>query len=505
MKLAARLILITMLGVVTLLMLDTYLAIRHQSEQYRADMEQNARIVGDALKGMIEDAWRNRGAEQALLLIGEANQHEHLLRIQWKSPQQLGRLLAQVGGGAQDNSSSVSHVGLDEDGAECLITYVPISSAAPEMGAIELSERLSVLQRHNRATIDKAAILASEIFVISGGAVMLLGVWLVGKPLQQLSDKARRVGSGDLASPLQMHRRDELGRLALAMNEMCEHLLESQQHVQLEQQKRMEALEQLRHADRLRTVGKLAAGVAHELGTPLNTIAIRAEMIAEDPQAAGECQRHALIIHGQTKRMSNIVQELLAYARPRSLHKAPSDLVGIGEQVREFLTPLAARHGIDLRLSPQAGLPIAVVDAAQLQQVLINLVSNGIQAMPDGGWIEIGVRTRDVVPPAGVEATPGAYFCISVQDQGIGIPEKNLPHIFDPFFTTKDVGQGSGLGLSIVYGIVQEHGGWIGVTSEPGKGSCFCVYLPGADTADVASDENRDGGERSLETAPESP
>ena len=121
---------------------------------------------------------------------------------------------------------------------------------------------------------------------------------------------------------------------------------------------------------------------------------------------------------------------------------------------------------------------MAVVDADQLQQVLTNLIMNGIQAMPNGGSLTLEMWREHGEPPAGHGATPGEYFCVSVRDEGEGIPARNLKHIFDPFFTTKEVGKGSGLGLSIAYGIMEEHNGWIDVTSSRDREVVFACICP---------------------------
>ena len=121
---------------------------------------------------------------------------------------------------------------------------------------------------------------------------------------------------------------------------------------------------------------------------------------------------------------------------------------------------------------------IASVDPDQIQQVLTNLMVNAIQAMPDGGAVQVAIRRERARPPEDHEADQGDYFCIEVKDEGEGIPQEDLPHLFEPFFTTKEVGEGTGLGLSIAYGIVLEHGGWIDVASQPGQGSRFLAYLP---------------------------
>ena len=121
---------------------------------------------------------------------------------------------------------------------------------------------------------------------------------------------------------------------------------------------------------------------------------------------------------------------------------------------------------------------MARANSDEIQQVLMNLIVNALQAMPQGGTVEVSLRKAHKAHPQRVGASEGMWLCLSVRDDGEGISEEDLGHLFDPFFTTKDVGEGTGLGLSIAYGIVREHGGWIEVKSELGKGSCFYIYLP---------------------------
>ncbi len=488
MRLAARLVGALVLGIFVLLALDAYVSVQRETEQYRDDMIHDAQLLGDALKGLVYDIWRNRGSQQAQRLVRQANRHEQAVRIRWVSQATAFDSHPQLARDTFRHAEPVSFVAPDEQKLDRMYTYVAVSAADPDMGALELSEPMSVLVEHNRAIIDKTILLGTEVFAVSALAVGLLGVWLVGHPLRLLADKARRVGHGDLAGPLEQVGRGEMGELAQAMNEMCENLAESRRRVQQEQEERLKTLEQLRQADRLRTVGKLAAGVAHELGTPLNTIAIRATMIVEDSEVTSNSRRNATIVQQQTTRLSRIVQQLLAYARPRSLERIPTDLSAVLRETAEFLQPLAQSKGVTLHLPHVAEPMTAKANASQLQQVLINLVSNAIQAMPQGGEVNLELTRQRTQPPAGCEAKPGEYYCIAVRDQGEGISEKHMRHIFDPFFTTKDVGQGSGLGLSIALGIVQEHGGWLAAESQRSVGSCFRVYLPVAWSPSERSD-----------------
>jgi two-component system NtrC family sensor kinase len=148
------------------------------------------------------------------------------------------------------------------------------------------------------------------------------------------------------------------------------------------------------------------------------------------------------------------------------------------EQTSALLTPMAKKASVALVRKGTDEPAKAKVDADQLQQVLTNLVVNGIHAMPRGGMLSVDVDRVRHPPPDHVSGHGEEWIRVAVRDEGTGIPPEALPHIFDPFFTTKGVGEGTGLGLSVAFGIVREHGGWIGVESESGKGSCFRVFLP---------------------------
>jgi signal transduction histidine kinase len=139
---------------------------------------------------------------------------------------------------------------------------------------------------------------------------------------------------------------------------------------------------------------------------------------------------------------------------------------------------MVRKRGVELVVEKGNEELVANLDPSQLQQVVINLVVNGLHAMRHGGTLSLAVGRERVTPPPEHGGEAGDYLYARVRDDGTGIPAEVVPHIFEPFFTTKDVGDGTGLGLSVAYGIVQEHGGWIGVASEVGKGSCFTVYLP---------------------------
>ena len=318
------------------------------------------------------------------------------------------------------------------------------------------------------------------MLVFCGGLAWFAGSRLVGRPVGWLMEQARRIGAGDFSARLELRGADELSELARDMNAMAAKLADSRRDLEAQNAARLEAIGQLRHADRLKTVGTLASGVAHELGTPLNVVSGRAQMIvAGEVSGPEETVEAARIIHAQADRMARIVRQLLDFARLRKPEKRPSDLVQLARDAVAMLAPLARARKVRLALAPPASESIvAVVDQAQLGQALTNLVINAVQATREGGVVELAVALDRSKPPGAQPATAGSCACISVRDEGPGIPEEQIQQLFDPFFTTKEVGMGTGLGLSVAHGIVTEHGGWIEVRSELGVGSSFRIWLP---------------------------
>ncbi|MGQ9486099.1 MAG: hybrid sensor histidine kinase/response regulator [Desulfosoma sp.] len=238
--------------------------------------------------------------------------------------------------------------------------------------------------------------------------------------------------------------------------------------------------EQLRHAQKMQAVGQLAGGVAHEFNNILQIINGYVEMVlgqtpAHDPRH-GPLQR----VMDSGLRAARLVQQLLAFSRKQILRPEPAD---INEVVRDFgkLAQKMVGETIAIRRVPGAHLGRVRIDRPLMEQVLLNLVINARDAMPSGG--EIVVETADVdldetYVLQNVQLHPGPYVMVAVADTGVGMAPEVMERIFEPFFTTKDVGQGTGLGLSVAYGIVRQHDGMIHVYSEPGKGTTFKIYLP---------------------------
>ncbi len=228
--------------------------------------------------------------------------------------------------------------------------------------------------------------------------------------------------------------------------------------------------EQLRQTERLAEMGTLASGMAHEIGTPMNVIMGRAEYLLARTQDEKIRQGLQTII-GQVERITKIMNQLLTFARRKPAERRPMDLRTTADDCLDMLRDRLEKSRIAVTVKGAASLPPVQADRDQMSQVFLNLFLNAIHAMPDGGHLTVTLGEA------------GRQLRVSVADTGHGIAPDDLSKIFNPFFTTKEIGKGTGLGLTVVHGIVQEHGGTISVESEPAHGTTFTVTLPVAEAS----------------------
>jgi len=237
-------------------------------------------------------------------------------------------------------------------------------------------------------------------------------------------------------------------------------------HRRAAEEERARLAEQLRQSERLASVGQLAAGVAHELNEPLGAILGYAQLLQKTVSLPRQAQDDLERIVKACLHAREIVRNLLLFARQLPPRLTATDLNAVVREVLDFMHGPCERAGVAVVDGLGSHLPAVPADAAQLRQVLVNLVANAVQSMPGGG--RLWVRSR----------LDGGEAVLEVEDAGSGMSEGVRARIFEPFFTTKEVGQGTGLGLAVAHGIVVAHGGRIAVTSTPGRGSCFQVRLP---------------------------
>lgn len=484
MKLALRLTAAIMLALTCLMVVHTYVIVQREIDLFSNDMDRHAYLVGKALVAAVPDMWQVGGADRVRQLIRDANRQEDLLNARWvfidstAPPEYLPLLncrdLQTLGNGKE----IIRHVHLPGDQPR-IIAYFPLALRGQHLSAIEISEPLANMYDYIHNTLVRNSILLLAVIVISAVTVLILGIRIVGRPVKEMVQLAEGVGLGHFDRYINLaNTRDEFTYLGAGLNSMVDHLREARERLSEQIQKQIETLEQLHHAERLTTAGRLASGLAHELGTPLNVVSGRAKMIASLSLDSNQIKESASIIAEQTERMTALIRRLLDFVRRPETLRQSVDPSQMARQVLILLQPLAMQVKVNLDLRCDTDDIMVLADPGQLQQVVSNLVMNAINAMPDGGTIEISITEECVQPPADLGGEQATYACLAVADGGIGIPEENLQRIFEPFFTTMDVGKGTGLGLAIARGIVKDHGGWIDVKSTIGKGSTFSIYLP---------------------------
>lgn len=460
-----------------------YMRVTREMALFDQDFRRDHETMGADLAAAVAKIWHLNGEGAALEYVGEANASKSDVNIRWIMRGQSvpgdedGRRTA-VDLEAQARQNAIHSQKIKIDDEWFMRTYVPVLQAGDWLGTLELSESTAGADRYIGTSVMVILQRTLIIVVLTAVAALALGIWSVARPVGKLVDRARQIAAGDFSRHLMLNQSDELGDLANEINAMSDRLDEAYRKIAAESDAKIAALEQLRHADRLRTVGQLTSGIAHELGTPLNVVWERAKMIARDGDCKPALANSANVICEQSARMTKIIRNLLDFSRPSTPKKARADLRQAVRQTLQLLRSTIERNPVAVTMK-DADEPLTTsFDVDQVQQVASNLIMNAVQAMPQGGVMTIAFGTRVLRPPAGFRDGEGTFVFFSVRDQGPGIPAENLPRIFEPFFTTKDVGQGTGLGLSVSLGIVREHDGWIDVQSDVGQGSCFTVYLP---------------------------
>lgn len=312
-------------------------------------------------------------------------------------------------------------------------------------------------------TIGRQTALWAAVVLILALAASLFFARSLTRPIQGVVEGIRRMGK-NTAERIPEGSQDEVGFLAGEINRMADAI----QH-NAEEQLRVE--EHIRNTEKLASIGEMAAGLAHELNTPLGNIKALA-ILARKGIERGECDRRSLTgdlddIVDQAGKCSAIIGGLLSFARRSEARPTPQDPVKLMGEALALVRLRAEKRQVRLTFSDPGQLPSLLVDGDQLRQIFVNILLNGIDAAP-GGEVTVTLRQQE----GGVQA------CF--RDNGCGIAPEHLDRIFDPFFTTKEVGQGTGLGLSVSYGMINIMGGSIIVESRPGEGACFTVFLPAA-------------------------
>ncbi len=335
-----------------------------------------------------------------------------------------------------------------------LVAYAPVRAGAAQ-GLVRVSFALD-------AAVDDLLSRARDSVLLLGAAdalvLLVVGAWMlrgvVVRPVQSLEHAARRVTAGDLDARVETRGPGELGRLADAFDQMTASLRSGR--------------DELIRSEKLAGIGRLAAGVAHEVGNPLAAILGYAEMLVGDsperPLAADLRRQIAERVRAETERIHHIISELLEYARPGRDAVEPVDVARVVDGALSLVRAQPRGRGVETRVEIPAELPAVAASAGRLTQVLLNLLLNAADATGGEGTITVDARRQ------------GDRVIVGVADDGPGVPEETRAHLFEPFMTTKEPGKGTGLGLSVSLAIVESWGGTIRL-ADSARGARFEVEL----------------------------
>ena len=335
------------------------------------------------------------------------------------------------------------------------------------------------------AAAERHVLLAIGVFVLASIAVAVWLSWMIARPMVRLQEAAQRVAGGDTQAQLHISSSiREVQELNFHLEHMrcelvgtSERLSREIREREVSEEKRLELERRLQHRERIATIGTLAGGVAHEFNNIMTPILLYSQLALEEVPADGALAKDLTRVIAAAHRARSLVTRILTFSR--ELDTQQPQVFPLRAPVEEALALLReiVPANIEILLSAPPEPLLVRGDASLMHQVVINLGTNAYKAMGRSGG-KLGVKLLAVDQPPDGQAAPGCYHLLEVSDTGHGMDQLVLAHIFEPFFTTREVGEGTGLGLAVVHGIVTSMGGAITVRSRPGHGTTFSVYLP---------------------------
>ncbi len=494
--------------------------LKHQQNIYIEDLMFNAHSVADTiLKSLEQDmmADNTTSINKTLVSIGQQEiikelriyNHNGEVRSSMDSDEvgkaQFSKMesrqcsICHKGGNERNQHKDMLTYNVDTTDTCIMYVIVPIQNQARCSSAVchahSPSQKIlgflnmGVCRKRLQESIHKSQM---QILMVSLFFIMLLPAFImlilkkhVSHPLRQLLKSTRQITKGDLDCKVDIVSRDEVGQLALSFNKMLERLVafkteiegwneELEERVTQKTMQLKEAQKQIIQAEKMSSLGRLAAVIAHEINNPISGLIVFINLLQKtmDKEELTEADRVKIIkrlgiMETEAKRCGHIVSELLSFSRAE--HKMIdcniSEIVERSVSILKFKTK---DKQISLNLEIEPDIPVIRCDPGKIQQLIMNLVQNAIDALPQGGEIDISAHYLK----------EQEQLKLVVHDNGIGIPEEFLPHIFEPFYSSKDNGQSVGIGLFVVYGVIHQHNGIIDVQSTEGEGTTFTIFLP---------------------------
>ncbi len=351
-------------------------------------------------------------------------------------------------------------------------------SDAAFLGILDVHVSLVGMNNRVSAYRNEMVLFTAGMLLTTALCLVALTRCMVNEPVNRLLDHTRRLAEGDWSATIDYRHHDELGELSDAFNELTMRLKKAREELegwghQLEEKVEQRTREmrqiqaQLIRSEKLASLGELTAGIAHEINNPLTGILVFSSLVDQDSRLHPELRKDLQVIIDETGKCARIVKGLLDFSRENAPRLRPVPLNALMEKALGLIEHQAFFQDVEIIKELDERLPEVMVDPGQIEQVFINLLVNAGQAMEGAGRLEVRTRLSE----------QGRFVRVTVADSGCGIAPENLEKVFDPFFTTKENG-GTGLGLSVSYGIVENHGGRIFVESAVGVGTSFTLTLP---------------------------
>jgi signal transduction histidine kinase len=485
MRLGNKLTVYLLLGVVIVLGLGVYLSLKRIRTDLLKDMHSEVASISRTLRVALEKARNTVPEHYFSQLAAEISGFENILGLvfydregqeTWRSPSLQNRSLPQVDVRAVVTTKTPVEGLFREGRAQRYYRVEPIASTTGEgIAAFLILEDFSLFTRELHGRVLEMVLATLVLLVVLAIIVSVVIRQSVAQPLQTIMRRIEAIGQGRLDQRVHLTRHDEIGQLADEFDRMAARLQEAQHRLIAGHEEKLRLERALRHSEKLAALGRLASRLAHEIGTPLYVIQGRAEQLLQRGSLPEKDHGVLNVIIAQIERISGFIRQLLMLSRRPEPQLRTISLNEIVRRVWQAVDGQRNHSGVEVTLELAEELPLILGDPDQLQQVLLNLSVNALQAVGGTGCVTLSTRCVDNKSPFA-----GGAVEVVVTDTGPGIPPEHLPHIFEPFFTTKGVANGTGLGLAISREIILNHHGEIRVESTLGQGSRFIVSLPRA-------------------------
>jgi len=477
---------LTTIGLLVFIGYGLYLLSVEQQDLTRV-VSQQTQMLGKSLQIAIENALRDKQLEDIEELLKGLEQIETDLKIRVYDQQgkafpetahtfHTDDFLNQLQQALRKGTSDQFYYPVQNP--EYISLLLPLQNEDGEkIGNLVFVRSLKEMRR-DLDTTRRDLIISSVAFIsITAPLCTVIGLIYIGWPMKRLINGMSRIKAGNFAPLPLKNQQDEMGVLLAAFNDMAAELENARQKLKEEAQSRSHVQTALQDADKLITIGQLSAGLAHEIGSPLQILKGRAEHLLLCSEHPDEVVRHAKILVSQTERITRIVQQLLKFTRRRPAQLTRIDLQKPIHAVLNLLEYEAHRKLVELKFQTAPNLPMVYADSDSIQQIVLNLMTNALSAIDSGGQILITIEPG-VDSPDTDKNQPPKTVCVSVSDNGCGMSPDVLKHLFEPFFTTRHEQGGVGLGLAVARSLVTLHNGTIKAESSPDQGSTITITLP---------------------------